>query len=174
MSKHSEQFKLSVVQQYLAGPAGFKTVARQHGLKHAMVRNWVGWYRAHGTDGLKKKFSHYSAEFKLSVLKHMWENELSYGQTAAVFNIRSPGVLSVWERGYRSGGTDALVARPRGRPKQMAAPPTKPESPLDDENRPREELLTELNHLRMENAYLKKLRALVQAQQKATPPKKRK
>ena len=46
--------------------------------------------------------------------------------------------------------------------------------PPDDENRPRDELLAELNYLRMENAYLKKLQALVQAQQKATPPKKRK
>jgi hypothetical protein len=37
-----------------------------------------------------------------------------------------------------------------------------------------QELLVELQNLRMENAYLKKLRALVQAQQKATPLKKRK
>jgi transposase len=56
----------------------------------------------------------------------------------------------------------------------MAAPTTKPEPKGDDEKRTREDLLVELQHLRMENAYLKKLRALVQAQQKATPPKKRK
>ncbi|ONQ81515.1 transposase, partial [Burkholderia cenocepacia] len=40
------------------------------------------------------------------------------------------------------------------------------------DTRTREDLLQELNYLRMENAYLKKLRALVQAQ--AVPRKKRK
>jgi transposase len=134
----------------------------------------VEWFRAHGADGLKKKFTSYTAEFKLSVLQHLWDNELSYGQAATLFNIRNHGVLSVWERDYRSGGLDALKSRPRGRPKKMAAPTTKPEPSGDDEKRSREELLAEVQHLRMENAYLKKLRALVQAQQKATPPKKRK
>jgi transposase len=56
----------------------------------------------------------------------------------------------------------------------MTAPTTRPTPSDDDEKRSREELLAELQHLRMENAYLKKLRALVQAQQKATPPKKHK
>ena len=139
-----------------------------------MVRRWVGWYRAHGRDGLKKKLSHYSAEFKLSALQQMWENALSYSQTAAALNIRNPGILSVWERNFQNAGYESLIPRPRGRPKQMAVPTAKPVSPTDDAQRPRDELLAELNHLRMENAYLKKLQALVQAQQKATPPKKRK
>jgi transposase len=56
----------------------------------------------------------------------------------------------------------------------MPVPTTKPEPSPDDEKRTREELLAELNQLRMENAYLKKLRALVQAQQKPTQLKKHK
>jgi transposase len=103
----------------------------------------------------------------------MWDNELSYGQAAALFNIRSPGSLSVWEREYRRAGLDALVGRPRGRPKSMPVP-LPPEQKPDDDKRPREELLAELDYLRMENAYLKKLRALVQARQNQTPPQKRK
>jgi transposase len=176
MSKYSEEFKLSVVQQYLGGVGGFKAIARQHGLCHSVVRRWVLWYQAYGTEGLKKKFTHYSAEFKLSVLQRIWDDELSYGQAAIAFDIRNPGVLGVWERVYRSGGIDALRSRPKGKPRQMTIAIAKPEPKPkpDDENRSHDELLAELNHLRMENAYLKKLRALVQAQQKATPPKKRK
>jgi transposase len=174
MTKYNEQFKLSVVQHYLEGTNGYATTGAHFGLDDRMVKRWVDWYRAHGIDGLKKKFTAYSAEFKLSVLQHIWDNELSYSQAAALFNIRNPGILSVWERAYQHGGLDALKSRPRGRPKKMAAPTTKPEPPGNDEKRSREELLAELQHLRMENAYLKKLRALVQAQQKATPPKKRK
>jgi transposase len=53
--------------------------------------------------------------------------------------------------------------------------PPAPKTPIDDEVRSREDLLTEVNYLRMENAYLKKLKALVQQQaQPATARKKRK
>ena len=43
-----------------------------------------------------------------------------------------------------------------------------------DDKRSREELLAEVNQLRMELAYLKKLEALVQARPKQAPKKKRK
>lgn len=172
MTKYDEQFKLSVVQEYLAGTLGFKALGKKYRLCPSMVSRWVQWFQAHGTDGLKKKFTSYSAEFKLSVLQQVWENGLSYGQAATLYNIRNPGILSSWERAYRSGGIEALEPRPKGRPK-MAAPPNQPEVPEDDK-RSREDLLAELNHLRMENAYLKKLRALVQAKQKPASPTKRK
>jgi len=85
-----------------------------------------------------------------------------------------PGVLPKWERCYHSGGLDALAPRQLGRPKKMPElPPPKPKAPADDDTRTREELLAEVNHLRMENAYLKKLKALVQ-QQPPVAPKKRK
>jgi transposase len=176
MAKYDECFKLRVVQQFLDGKAGVKAIAKQSGLAHAMVRRWVESFQRHGANGLKKKFSHYSAEFKLSVLQHIWDNELSYGQAAIHFNIRNASVLGVWERSFRSGGLDALQPRPRGRPgkSKMSAPTIKTETPPEDDKRSREELLAEVGQLRMEVAYLKKLRALVQAQQKATPAKKRK
>jgi len=177
MTKHSEQFKLEVVEKYLSGAVGYKGVAKPLGLDHKTVKRWVDLYRAQGQLGLTKKFSHYSAEFKISVLKHMWAEELSQGQTAAVFNIRNAANVGHWERCYHSGGIDALHPRVRGRPKNMPNPkPPEPPEPSSDEKRTREDLLAEVNHLRMENAYLKKLRALVQAQQqqRATVRKKRK
>jgi transposase len=177
MSKYSEQFKLSVVEQYLTGALGFQSIGAQHGVPQSMVRKWVGLYRLHGTDGLRKKFTHYTAEFKLSVLQHMWGNELSYGETAAAFNIRHHAAVGVWERCYHEGGLDALMPRRRGRTKKMPDPKeTQPPLPPDGAERTREELLAEVNQLRMEVAYLKKLRALVQSQQsqRTTARKKRK
>jgi transposase len=56
----------------------------------------------------------------------------------------------------------------------MTTPTKKPESLPGEDKRSREDLLAELDYLRMENAYLKKLRALVQAKQNAAQPKKRK
>lgn len=51
------------------------------------------------------------------------------------------------------------------------SPPDTPATLSSSDTRSREELLAELNYLRMENAYLKKLKALAQDQ---ALPKKRK
>ncbi len=177
MSKYNEQFKLAVVQEYLAGTAGYKLIANRHGLPRSTVSKWVGLHNLHGIAGLAKKFTHYNAEFRLSVLQHMWDCELSYNQVAVAFNIRSAGCIGQWERCYHSGGLDALAPRKRGKPKKMPIPPdTKPESLPDPTGRTHDELVAEVGQLRMEVAYLKKLRALVQAQQQqktATRKKRR-
>lgn len=176
MTKYSEQFKLAVVQEYLAdGSAGYRGVAKRHGLStHAMLERWVMAYRAHGNAGLSKKSSKYTVEFKLSVLRHMWDNQLSMIQTAAKFDIRHHAMVGIWERAYRDGGVEALVPRPRGRTRAMPTPESAPDNPPDDHKLSREQLLAEVKQLRMELAYTKKLQALVQARQKQGPQKKRK
>lgn len=175
MTKYTEQFKVEVVRDYLAGFSSLRTIAQRHGVRnHSLVERWVAAFQLHGQAGLKRKRSRYSADFKLSVLRHMWENRLSITQTAVHFDIRRHSTVGVWERAYREGGIETLAPRPRERPRNMTAPTTKPEAPADDGKRSREDLIAELNHLRMENAYLKKLEALVQARRKSATPKKHK
>ena len=174
MSRHSVAFKRLVVDFYGNGERSFGEAAAKFGLDHATVRKWVAIHAAHGLVGLAKKFSQYDADFKLLVLRRMWDDGLSRRQTAAIFNIRNAGCLSDWERRYECGGIDALASRRKGRPRSMPKPPPKtPGSivPPDDDAKSREELLAELSHLRMENAYLKKLEALTRRPQ---PPKGRK
>lgn len=171
MKKHTEQFKLAVVQHYLNSLEGYQAVAQHHDIGRALVRRWVAFYRSHGADGLKKKYSKYSADFKLSALQYMWDNKLSSAATSAIFDIRGQCFLGIWERSFREGGIDALKSPRQSRPKIMADPkaiqPDSPAPAADDETRTRADLVTELNYLRMENAYLKKLKALVQADQQA-------
>lgn len=176
MTKYTEQFKLEVVRDYLAeGSDGLRTVAQRYGIpSHFTVRKWVLAYQLHGEVGLSKKLSQYSAEFKLSVLQHMWDNQLSITQAAARFDIRHHAVVGIWERAYQDRGFEALASRSRGRPKPMVTSVPKPDSSPDNDKRSREELLAEVKQLRMELAYLKKLDALVQARKKQTPQKKRK
>jgi transposase len=177
MAKYDEQFKLKVVQEYLSGSAGHRRVAQSRGVPRTRLLTWVSLYRTHGADGLKRKFSHYSPEFKLTVIERMRTDGLSFGQTAAIFNIRTASCVGQWECCYDAGGLEALAPRKRGRPKKMPElPESKPESLPDAAGRTHEELVAEVNQLRMEVAYLKKLRALVQAQQQqpATTRKKRK
>jgi transposase len=175
MSRHSESLKRSVVKRYLSGTESYASTGIIHGVDAATVRKWVAAYQAHGDWGLCRKRSRYDAAFKLSVLQRMWNERLSYRQTAALFNIRNAGCLAGWERLYHAGGIEALAPRPEGRPRSMPKPPA-PEPPpaqpaaRNDEAKSREELLAELNSLRMENAYLKKLEALTQGH----APKERK
>jgi transposase len=175
MSKHDEAFKRSVVEFYQKGERGAREVGRHFGVDHATVRKWAASYEAHGAAGLAKKFSHYHAAFKLSVLQRMWEDGLSYRQTAALFNIRNMSCLADWERRYKAGGVDALSPRRKGRPRSMPEPPQQPDASRSDDKKSREELLAELNYLRMENAFLKKLEALTleQAALKKRKPSRR-
>jgi transposase len=172
--KHTEQFKLAVVEHYLGGTDGYKAVARHHGIAYSLVARWVAFYRHHGADGLTARpRPRYSAEFKLSVLQHMWDNNWSYAETAAHFNIRAQGCVGIWERSFSEGGEAVPIPIAQRTPTTMPDPQINhalsTEAVPDDETRPREELLVELNYLRMENAYLKKLEALVQAKQNAAP-----
>jgi transposase len=95
-------------------------------------------------------------------------------QTAAKFDIRDHGMVGKWEQAYRDGGVAALAPRPKGQLNPMATSAPKPESPPDDDKRSREQSLDEIQQLRMELAYTKKLQALVQARQQQVPQKKRK
>ncbi len=118
----------------------------------------------------------YSTEFKLSVLQRMREEELSYRQGASLFDIRTSDIIGEWERRYDKDGLDALSRQPGSRlhVKMTKLIPSIQLEASNDEARARDDLLSELNQLRMENAYLKKLDALVQAKERAAQRKKRK
>ncbi|QBI01674.1 IS3 family transposase [Pseudoduganella albidiflava] len=161
MAKYGVQFKQEVVDRYRAGPLGCVRLGNEMGVDPSLVYLWIRLYDAHGVAGLEKKQHRHSAEGKLSILQYMWKHELSCFETAVIFNVRHTGSIGQWERCYHSGGIDALSPRPRQRPKKMpTSQPPAPQTPLDEEAKTLEELLKEVNYLRMENAYLKKLGAL--------------
>lgn len=174
MKKYTVQFKREVIEHYLSGTAGFTNVSRKFDVPRSLVQRWVRFYRLHGDESFETKGSHYTAAFKLCVLKHMWENGQSYGQASSHFNIHSQSAIGAWEHSYRTGGFDALESRSKGRLKKM--PTQKPDQSAphtDGEMRTRQELIDENRRLRMELEYLKKLDALVQST-KAAQRKKRK
>ncbi|WP_131107182.1 IS3 family transposase [Pseudomonas sp. Sample_10] len=164
MGKYTVQVKLLAVQDYCSGKAGLRDVADRHDVDFSSLRQWVAAYQVHGAAALEaKKVQYYSAEFRLSVLKRMREEQLSYRQVAALFDIRKFNIIGDWERRYDEGGKNALSRQPNrtGSQKKMPKPtlPVQPQSP-DDESRTRDELIAELNQLRLENDYPKKARCL--------------
>lgn len=176
MTKYDEAFKRRAVQEYLSGLGGVKALSQKHGIGESMLHRWIKAWQQHGEVGLRKKRETYSAKFKLTVLRHMWRHELSCSQTSAIFDLREPGGISRWERQYHEGGFEALKPRRKGRPPTMSQPKQPPQPAPDpaQDVRSREDLLKEIEYLRAEVAYLKKLDALLQAKEQAAPKKKRK
>ena len=92
----------------------------------------------------------YTSEFKIKVVETMHREKLSYRETARQFDISNSRVTA-WERIYLEEGADGLYAERRGRKSTGRPPKIKKE----------EDLIAEVQRLRAENAYLKKLNALV-------------
>ncbi|MDE1754636.1 IS3 family transposase [Klebsiella pneumoniae] len=155
MAKYEEQFKIKVVQAYLQGTDGFKSVARRYEVPHSMVRRWVGSFRAHGVNGLRRQSGSYSAAFKQSVLIKIRREGLSDTQAAVLLGIRHTGHITKWRAQYDAGGIEALARKRPG----ASMPHKYPPEPVS-KDMTKEELEQELAYLRAENDYLKKMKAL--------------
>jgi transposase len=166
MAKYSDQKKIEAARDYCSGHLGLRQVAQRHRVNVASLRLWAAAYRLHGARGvLTKDRRFYSADFKLSVLQRMHSERLSCRQAAALFNIRRHDMIGSWQRAYEMGGVAAL--HPGARVTAMRKQSKPGAERLPDQTRTREQLLEELHQLRMENAYLKKLKALAQADEPA-------
>ena len=116
-------------------------------------------------------YKKYSPEFKLSVILDMRNNHLSYGETVrkyweatnSIESDRHRSQLRLWERKYLEEGYEGLMKDNRGKPslegKKRGRPPK-----LD--KKVEEDLIAENQRLRMEIEYLKKLSALVLAEER--------
>ena len=93
----------------------------------------------------------YTPEFKIKVVETMHREKLSYRETARQFDICDHDRVAALERIYLEEGAEGLYIERRGR-KSTGRPPK-----IEEE----EDLIEEVQRLRAENAYLKKLNALV-------------
>lgn len=177
MQKYSEQQKLKAVETYLSGDLGLRATAAFHNVNFSSLRKWVASFEAIGIAGIQRKRRQtYDLEFKLEVIRKMKSEELSYRQVGAFFNVRRFDSIGAWERAYEKNGIEGLMPKQpprRLRKAQVAASAAAPDC-AEGEALSRQELLDELEALRAENAYLKKLKALVQVQSKSVPGSERK
>ena len=95
----------------------------------------------------------YTSEFKKQVVETMLKENLSYRETERRFGVvRSR--ITAWERIYLTEGPEGFTIERRGRGSKGRPPKQLPKKVEED-------LLTEVQRLRAENAYLKNLQALV-------------
>ena len=153
-----------VVREYLNGQLGCRLLARKYDIKsHKQLLNWVKIYKEHGVAGLsrKKKKEVYSVQFKLDVLSFMDRTGASRTETALHFGLTNPPMISSWNKKFLEGGVEALD-KPKGRPamSDKAKSVKKSKQPTQQDEMTREQKLERENELlRLEVAYLKKLKA---------------
>ena len=131
----------------------------------------------------EKKFNtKYSPEFKLSVIMDMRENHLSYreavrkywGTKSETEEDKYKGRVKSWERIYLEEGAAGLMTERRGS-KSTGRPRKQPldkavEEDLIAEN---QRLKERIQYLEAENEYIKKLSALVYAEEQKSGKKRK-
>ncbi|MCH4176513.1 MAG: transposase, partial [Streptococcaceae bacterium] len=68
MAKYDAEFKFQVVQAYIDGKGGYRTIAKRFGIPNkSLVEQWVRQYKKFGYKGIerRKKKKKYSMNFKM-------------------------------------------------------------------------------------------------------------
>ena len=124
-----------------------------------------------------RKQQKYSAEFKIGVIMDMREHHLGYKETARKYgmvNNSYGGALDTlhrWERIYLEEGAEGLMKERRGR--ACKASGSNKGRPPKLDKKVEEDLIAENQRLRMEIEYLKKLSALVLAEERENGKKQK-
>ena len=164
MTKFTHEFRMQVINERLSGKS-FGQLAKKFNIGETTIKQWVHQYNAGGVTQLINVNRRYSTEFKKNVIEYKWEYGLSLNETTAHFKIPSAGTVFQWEKRYLEEGISGLMQRKKGRLCNMM--PKKPKTPKKPRELTREqELEAEIAQLKMENAFLKKLNALVQARKR--------
>ena len=107
----------------------------------------------------------YTGEFKQMVAEAVVKDKMSYREAARIFEVTNHHSVANWERIYLTEGPEGLYIERRGRCNK-GRPQKFPKDVEDD-------LLKEVQRLRAENAYLKKLQALVLEEERHKSKKQR-
>lgn len=158
---YSLKQKKEVINYILENDASLYQAQLKFNINRETIRIWLAKYKNGGDKKLKKsnKNNKYTGQFKVDVVEYMYEHRYSHKKTSIHFMI-SDYLVKEWDLIYRHEGKDVLL-----KGNYMSSYMKKKHHKIEEKSK--EELIEEVEQLRMENAYLKKLRALVQ---KGTKP----
>ena len=152
--RHDRLLREQAVEMFERG-FSYRLTAKRLGVSAETVRGWQKTYRVIGKDGLLAmgvKHARYDYETKVAAARAVVDGGMSKPEAMTRFGIASATSLKQWCRLYREGGAQALMPKPKGRPKGSgvgAVPPTR-----------EEELAERVRKLEAQVAYLKKSIAL--------------
>lgn len=163
--KYSKEFKLEMIMkrknnEYIPPMNGYSI-----GRWHERIREWERIYDCLGEAGLDHKKRKLDLNDKIVMMKRI-DNGESFTNVAFSYG-RQGCLVSKWYKIYRQNGIDGLKSLEKRRNKKM-------NKPSKDKNKNElEQLREEIEYLRAENEYLKKLKALIQQEEKGQPPNKK-
>ena len=159
----------NAVKVYLNGHDSLRSVAKRFNISKTTLNRWVAKYKEHGLKAFLETCTNYSLEFKMDVINYMYDTGASIEETAAKFNVSSSGVVNNWLKLYETQGIDALLIKNKRERLSMVK-----KKQVQNDKTTDKSLQAENERLRMENAYLKKLHALIQEKEKLQNKKKHK
>lgn len=169
MKKYHLEIKLQAVNTYLEGAESIRKIAKKYKISKSMLHRWIVRYQIHGAAGLQESYTNYSVEFKMNVLTYMREMGASIEESTAIFNVSSSSAVQRWKDLFETHGIDAL--QPKKKERSMPMSKKSKKKPVEGSE---EALRAEIEQLKMENEYLKKLQALIQEKKNLQIKTKRK
>lgn len=168
--RYSKEFKLECVRKYKAG----EHIQNPGGCNYDTFRNnylnWVRIYDKLGESGLEHNKPKLNLEDKLLAINRIKNGESI--KSVALSIGRQCDLLSKWYKIYLQEGLDGLKSRSKkGRPPKVKKESKQEEKVLTPEEEIKK-LKKELEMAKLENEYLKKLAALVQARKDQQQKKK--
>lgn len=105
--KHELYFKLILINEYKEEKLGYRLISRKYNLDPSLLKTcktWIYQFDTFGIDALisgmtRKK---YSTDERLRVIQYRITNQLSYKETARIFDITNPSVIAQWQKKYSS------------------------------------------------------------------------
>ena len=157
MSKYNREFKLSIAKQCIHNESS-RSLSKRLGIPDRYIRYWVQVYRYHGEQAFIQRSLPFSYQDKYRILKQMKLNGWSISHTSIVHNMTTVSTIYQWQQQFDQFGLSGLKPKKRGRQMKHQS---SDETLKSTAEMSLEELREELEYRRAENAYLKKLDALL-------------
>lgn len=161
MKKYSSEVKHQIVQQYLNGSTSYRELSKKLEVDASNIRYWVKLYQYHGENAFNFRYTTYTPDFKMGALQYIERTGYSIREASAILHIPDPSMVRRWKRKWEEGGKEALESSKKGH-HDMTSPKKQDNNQDHQSDQSMKEIMEELEYLRMENAYLKKLETLVQ------------
>ncbi|MGE6751830.1 IS3 family transposase [Rossellomorea sp. NPDC071047] len=159
MAKFTREYKLQIAKRYLNELVSYRDLANQVGVDQSVLRYWVMLVRHHGDQAFVFPYTNYPSAFKLRVIQYITEKNYSIREASAIFHVPDPCMVRRWMKKWERAGEHAFGSLEM-RPSTMTPNHKNKKIKDNSSNQTMEDMKKELEYLRMENAYLKKLNGL--------------
>lgn len=155
--KYSPLLALEVCQGIEKGIRTGKSYSRHYHIDEKEVCLWLAHYRLYGSSVFKQEKA-YSQQDRLHIVEDKLKKGLTITETCLRYKILHRSTLRNWIRQYRNGRLELMKDKRKNNRQKNAQE--------ESQTKRIQELERELLYVRAENAYLKKLQALMQGTRK--------